>query len=290
MRALLIRLCRVIPDSLYLKVIFYKNIRQVLDLKNPETFNEKLQWLKINDRNPDYTKLVDKYEVRKYIKEKIGEKYLVPLIGVWKNAYEIDFTKMPEQFVLKCNHDSKSVIICKDKNKLDKQKIIKKLNKHLKSNAYWYGREWFYKNVQPLIIAEEYLEDRNSRTLNDYKVLCFNGKARLIQVHCNRGSKNYTQDFYDLEWNHLNIEQGVKLTDNPLEKPGFLEEMITLSEKLAKNLIHARIDWYFVNNQLYFGEITFYDGSGFVRFANSDDDILLGNMINIKDTYENKDF
>ncbi|MGE7857268.1 ATP-grasp fold amidoligase family protein [Bacillus sp. NPDC094064] len=282
MKSLLIRLFRIIPDSLYLKIIFYKNIRKNLDLKNPRTFNEKLQWLKINDRNSEYTRLVDKYEVRNYIKEKIGERYLVPLIGVWKDASEIDFEKLPKQFVLKCNHDSKSVVICKDKSKIDVQGIVKKLNSHLKQNAYYYGREWPYKNVKPLIIAEEYLEDQSNQSLIDYKVLCFNGKARLIQVHSNRGSEDYTQDFYDLEWGNMGISQGIKLTETPMEKPNFLDEMTHLSEILATNITHVRVDWYFVNGQLYFGEMTFYDGSGFVPFLNEKDDILLGDMIDLK--------
>lgn len=281
MRYILIRLSRFIPDTLYLKLLFYKNIRQVLNLNNPVSFNEKLQWLKINNRNPEYTKFVDKYEVRKYIKDKIGEKYLIRLIGVWNNASEIDFSKLPNQFVLKCNHDSKSVIICRDKSNLNLQKTIKKLNKHLKQNAYLYGREWPYKNVKPCIIAEEYLEEQINQSLIDYKVLCFNGKAKLIQVHCGRGTENYTQDFYDLEWNHMNIDQGIKLTESPLERPTFLDEMILLSEILAKDLIHVRVDWYFVNGQLYFGEITFFDGSGFVPFTNREDDVLLGNMIDL---------
>lgn len=282
MKSLLIRLFRIIPDSLYLKIIFYKNIRRTLDLKNPRTFNEKLQWLKINDRNSEYTRLVDKYEVRNYIKEKIGERYLVPLIGVWNDASEIDFEKLPKQFVLKCNHDSKSVVICKDKSKVDVQGIVKKLNSNLKQNAYYYGREWPYKNVKPRIIAEKYLEDQSNQSLIDYKVLCFNGKARLIQVHSNRGSENYTQDFYDLEWENMGISQGIKLTETPMEKPNFLDEMIHLSEILAKNIIHVRVDWYFVNGQLYFGEMTFYDGSGFVPFLDEKDDILLGDMIDLK--------
>ena len=282
MKFILIKLSRFIPDSLYLKLIFYKNIRTVLNLKDPVSFNEKLQWLKIHDRNPEYTTLVDKYEVRNHIKETIGGKYLIPLLGVWSNAAEIDFEKLPNQFVLKCNHDSKSVVICKDKSKLNIQKTRKKLNKCLKQNAYWYGREWPYKNVKPSIIAEEYLEEDNNQTLIDYKALCFNGKVKYFQVHCGRGSANYTLDFYDEKWNHMNIELDVKCTEVPLERPIFFEEIIFLSELLAKNLIHVRVDWYFVKGQLYFGEITFFDGSGFIPFINIQDDILLGDLIDIR--------
>ncbi|BDH61228.1 glycosyl transferase [Lysinibacillus sp. PLM2] len=283
MQTMLIKLCRFIPDSIYLKLLFYKNVKKFLNLKNPTTFNEKLQWLKLNDRKQEYTKLVDKYEVRNYIKEEIGEKYLIPLLAVWNNASEIDFSKLPNQFVLKCNHDSRSVIICKDKRKINIQKTVKKLNMHLKQNAYWYGREWPYKNVKPLILAEEFLEEEINQPLVDYKVLCFNGKAKFVQVHCGRGTENYTQDFYDLEWNRTTIGQkGINHSKVPLNKPVFLKKMIFLSEILAKDFIHVRVDWYFVKDQLYFGELTFFDGSGFLPFSKTHDDVLLGNLINIQ--------
>lgn len=281
MRQTLIRLCRFIPDKLYLRLLFFKNMKQVLDLENPVTFNEKLQWLKINDRNPEYTKLVDKYEVKKYIADKIGEQYVIPLLGVWNNAYEIDFSKLPNQFVLKCNHDSKSVIIVKDKSKLNIQETIKKLNKCLKLNAYWYGREWPYKNVKPCIIAEKFMEEKKGQALVDYKVFCFHGKAKLIEIIRGRYTENYTQDIYDIEWNNTGIGQGYKTDENYLEKPVFFDEMIELSEILAKDIIHVRVDWYFVNNQLYFGELTFFDGSGFVPFENKEDDVLLGSWIDL---------
>jgi len=286
MRSLLINLGRFMPDSLYLRILYYKNMREFLNLKNPVAFNEKLQWLKINNRKPEYSRLVDKYEVRNYVKEKIGEKYLVPLLGVWDTASDIDFNNLPSKFVLKCNHDSRSVVICKDKSKLNIQDTVKKLNKHLKRNLFWYGREWPYKNVKPCVIAEEYLEEHNNQSLIDplidYKVLCFNGKAKVVQVHCGRGTDNYTQDHYDLVWNYMKIDQGIKLTDTPMNKPPFLEDMIYLSEILVKDIIHVRVDWYFVKGQLFFGEITFFAGSGFFRFINKDDDVLLGNMINLK--------
>lgn len=283
MQTMLIKLCRFIPDSIYLKLLFYKNVKKFLNLKTPTTFNEKLQWLKLNDRKQEYTKLVDKYEVRNFIKEKIGEKYLIPLLAVWNNASEIDFSKLPNQFVLKCNHDSSSAIICKDKRKINIQETVKKLNRNLKQNAYWYGREWPYKNVKPLIIAEEFLEEEINQPLVDYKVLCFNGKAKFVQVHCGRGTENYTLDFYDLEWNHTTIGQkGINLSKVPLNKPVFLKKMIFLSEILAKDFIHVRVDWYFVKNQLYFGELTFFDGSGFLPFSKTHDDVLLGNLINIQ--------
>lgn len=282
MKYFLLKLLRFIPDKIYLWMIFYKNTREIINFKNPEGFNEKLQWLKINDRNPEFTKLTDKYEVKKYIADQIGEQYVIPILGVWYNAYDIDFDKLPNQFVLKCNHDSRSVIICKDKSKFDIKSAIKKLNRHLKFNAYWYGREWPYKNIKPCIIAEEFMEEQKDQALVDYKVFCFNGKAKLIEVIRGRYTENYTQDIYDIEWNNTGIGQGYKTDKSYLEIPDFLEEMIKLSEKLAKDIIHVRVDWYFINNQLYFGELTFFDGSGFAPFENKADDLLLGSWLDLK--------
>ncbi|MCX7883741.1 MAG: glycosyl transferase [Caloramator sp.] len=250
-----------------------------LDLQNPKTFNEKLQWLKLYDRNPLYTKLVDKYEVRKYIAETIGEEYLVPLIGVWDKFEEIHFNKLPNQFVLKCTHDSGGVVICKDKNNFDIEKARKKINKALKRNYYYYGREWPYKNVKPRIICEEFISDKET-TPDDYKVLCFNGKAKLIEVHIDRFG-NHKQDFYDIKWNKTKISQGNINSNYFYEKPKLLEKMLELSEILANNMYHIRIDWFMINDKLYFGEITFFDGSGFDPFDNIEDDYLLGSWIDL---------
>ena len=284
MRHILFKLFRFLPDKLYLWLFFYKNSKEIINFKNPKGFNEKLQWLKIYDRNPEYTKLADKYEVKKYVGDQIGAQYVIPLLGVWHNANDINFDKLPNQFVLKCNHDSRSVIICKDKNKLDIKNSIKKLNKSLKFNAYWYGREWPYKNIKPYIIAEKFMEEEKGQALVDYKLFCFNGKVKLIEVIRGRYTENYTQDIYDIQWNNTGIGQGYKTDESNLKRPDFLEEMIKLTEELAKDIIHVRIDWYFINNQLYFGEFTFFDGSGFVPFENKDDDLLLGSWLKLGST------
>lgn len=281
MKQLIMKMSRFIPDPLYITILYYKNIRKFLNLKSPKTFNEKLQWIKIHDRNPEYTRLVNKYEVRSYIASKIGEKYLITLIGVWDSVFDINFNNLPNKFVLKCNHDSKSTVICRDKSRLDIRMVRNKLDLHLKQNAFWYGREWPYKDVKPCIIAEKYMEDTIGTVLTDYKVLCFNGKAKLIQVHNGRGTQNYTQDFYDIDWNKTNIMQGARVSQVIFEKPSFLKEMVELSETLAEGTLHSRIDWYFVKGQIYFGEITFFDGSGFVPFENEEDDLLLGSWIKL---------
>lgn len=273
-----------IPDEIYLKILYRLSLGESCNLKNPVKYNEKLQWLKLHDRKPEYERMVDKYEVRAYISEKLGEEYLIPCYGVYNSFDQIDFSKLPEQFVLKCTHDSGSVEICKDRSAFDIKKVGERLTESLKKNYYYTYREWPYKNVKPRIIAEKFMVDETVDDLRDYKVMCFNGEAKLIEVHENRFARErgYTQTFYDREWNKLDIAQkGFVPTDELREKPAKLEEMLELSETIAKNMYHARIDWYLVGDKLYFGEITFFDGSGFAKFDNERDDIFFGNLIRI---------
>ena len=253
-----------------------------LNLASPKTFNEKLQWLKLYDHKPEYTMMVDKYAVRKYIADTIGEEYLIPLLGVWDNPDDIDFDALPKQFVLKCNHNSGlGMCICKDKSKLDIEKVKAGLRKGLKQDYYLTCREWPYKNVKRRIIAEEYMSDEGKEELSDYKVLCFNGEAKLIEVHKGRFYGNHTADNYDEFWNKTDIEQyDLPKSDDIMPKPAFLEEMLYLSKLLSKNLIHVRVDWYFTNNRLYFGELTFFDGSGYNQFC-GDADEFLGSLIKL---------
>lgn len=269
----------VLSDENFLKIRYRATFHKNLDLDNPKTFNEKLQWLKLNDRNPKYTKMVDKYEVKKYISENIGSEYVIPTIGTYEHFDEINFDKLPNKFVIKCTHDSGGLVICKDKNKLNINKARKKINKALKRNFYICGREWPYKNVKPRIIIEKYLEDESGWELKDYKVLCFNGKARLIEIHSGR-FENHTQDFYDINWKKTDITQG-PTADKLYNKPKNFDLMIKFSEKLSKNIRHVRIDWYEVNGKLLFGEITFFDGSGFVKFDKDEYDLRLGKMIDL---------
>lgn len=273
-----------VPDAIYLKILYRLSLGESCNLKNPVKYNEKLQWLKLHDRKPEYEKMVDKYEVRAYIAEKLGEEYLIPCYGVYDSFEQIDFSKLPEQFVLKCTHDSGSVEICKDRNAFDIKKAGERLTEALKKNYYNTYREWPYKNVKPRIIAEKFMVDEAVDDLRDYKVMCFNGEAKLIEVHENRFARDrgYTQTFYDREWNKLEIAQdGYMPEDDKREKPAKLEEMLALSETIAKDMYHARIDWYLIADKLYFGEITFYDGSGFTKFADEKDDIFLGGLIEL---------
>lgn len=278
------RLLKWVNDKKCVELLYEAHTGKKLDLKNPKRFNEKLQWIKLYDRKPEYTQYVDKYAVRSYVKEKIGEQYLIPLIGVWKNAREIDFNEMPNQFVLKCNHDSGSVTICKNKSEFDIVKARKKLNRALKKGTFYHGREWPYKNVKRKIIAEKFMSDGTGKELNDYKVFCFNGVARLVQIHKGRFS-NHTQDYYDKEWNKLDIYQGVPQSSELMPKPEFLDEMLRLSEILSQGIPEVRIDWYAINGALYFGEMTFFDASGFDDFEPDQWNEIIGSWIILPQKY-----
>lgn len=269
-----------LDDKTFLRIKYQSRTRKKLNLNNPTRFNEKLQWIKLYDRNPEYTVMVDKYAVREYIAQAVGQQYLIPLIGVWDNPDEIDFDALPNQFVLKCNHNSGlGMCICKDKSKLDIEDTKNKLRQGLAQDFFIITREWPYKNVKRRIIAEQYMDD-GSGELRDYKVLCFNGEPKLIQYHQGRFTY-HTQDFYDTQWNRLPITQGSPLSENILEKPVFLEEMLELSRKLAKDIPHVRVDWYYVGGQLYFGELTFFDASGYDDFEPDEWNEILGSWITL---------
>jgi hypothetical protein len=277
-----LRVARIIPDRTLLKIKYKAAIGRKLDLENPKSFNEKLQWLKLNDRKPEYCKMVDKYEVRKFVAATIGEEYLVPLLGVYDSYAEIDFAGLPNRFVLKPNHTSGDVFLCTDKSAIDYGELEKMVKKWLKKNYYWLHREWPYKYVKPKIICEQFIS-ANDASPDDYKVLCFNGSAKLIQVHSDR-FHNHRQDIYDLNWNRIDMAWGFETSDYlaPADKkPEQLEKMLALSERLAQHTYQVRIDWYHVDGNLYFGEMTFFDGAGFTAFANEADDDLLGSWINL---------
>ncbi len=274
------------PDKMYLELIYKARTGRKLDLQNPQGYGEKLQWIKLYDRKPEYIQMVDKYTVREYIKTHIGEQYLIPLLGVWEDPQAIDFSLLPEQFVLKCTHDSGSVCICKDKSQFNKEDAISKLSKHQKTGTYWKTREWPYKHVKARIIAEQYMEDESGDELKDYKVLCFNGVPKLIELHRGR-FKIHTQDFYDTNWNKTDISQdgvGLSLTTEHVPKPACFEEMLEKSALLSQGIPHLRVDWYSINGRLYFGELTFFDASGFDLFDRESDELMLGEWIQLPTT------
>lgn len=272
------------PDESYLKWMYRLHTGKKLDLENPKTFNEKLQWLKLHDYKPEYTRMVDKHEAKNYVSEKIGEEFIIPTLGVWDCFDEIDFDRLPNQFVLKCTHDSGGLVIVKDKSKLNKAVAKRKIESSLKRNYYYAGRERPYKHVVPRILAETYMEDAQRQELSDYKVMCFGSEPKLIQIHRGRFGV-HTQDFYDSEWNKLDIIQGLPMSNEVLERPVFLEKMLELSRILADGVPQMRVDWYFVNGRLYFGELTMFDGSGFCEFVPDYWNIELGNWIRLPEIW-----
>ena len=271
------------PDDEFLKRMYKLHFCKELNLDNPKTFNEKLQWLKLYDRKPEYTRMVDKYEAKGYVAERIGEEYIIPTIGVWDKFDDIDFDSLPDKFVLKCTHDSGGLVICKDKSKLDIKAAKKKINKHMKRKYFYIWREWPYKNVKPRIIAEKYMEDEKTAELRDYKFFCFNGEAKLLFIATDRqtAGEETKFDFFDMEYNHLPFTNGHPNAAVPPEKPMCFDEMRSLAEKLSVGIPHLRVDFYEVNGKVYFGELTFSHWSGMVPFDPPEWDDKLGEWIGL---------
>lgn len=278
-----IKFSKLIPDRAYLKLKYRANFGRKLNLKSPKTFNEKLQWLKLYDRKTEYTALVDKYEVKSHVAEKIGEEYIIPTLGVWDHAEDIDFDALPNQFVLKCTHDSGGIVICRDKSQLDVEKAKRILNRALKNNFYFSGREWPYKNVKARILAEQYMEDAETAELRDYKVHNFNGEPKLVLVCGNRFSKSgLTEDFYSNTWEHLNVRRpNHPNADVPAEMPEVLQQMFEFSRILSKGVPFLRTDFYIVNHKIYFGELTFFPANGFAPFDPEEWDDTFGSWIKL---------
>ncbi len=270
-------------DELYLKLYYRKSFHKKLNLDNPTTFSEKLQWLKLNNRCPKYTEMVDKFSAKQYVAKIIGEKYIVPTITIWNSVDEIDWDILPKQFVLKTTHDSGGIVICKDKDKLNKQKALEKLAWAFRHDNYSITREWPYKNVPRRIIAEHYLEDEYGE-LRDYKFLCFNGEPRLMFIATDRGNvkRGGTKfDFFDMDFKHMPIVQGHPNAKKEFEKPNVYNEMKIIAEKLSKGIPHVRVDLYNVNGKIYFGELTFFHFSGFCPFIPEKWDKEIGSWVEL---------
>lgn len=269
-------------DAAYLKHCYKGYIGHELDLANPKGFNEKLQWLKLYDHNPLYTRLVDKYRVKQWVADSIGSEYVTKTYSTWECAEDIDISALPERFVLKTNHDSGGIAICSNRATFNLAAAKNKLAKHLGTNFYWGGREWPYKNVKPLVFAEEYLEpDPVKNDLVDYKIMCFGGKARCVFTCEGRAAGDLRIDFYDLDWNHLPFQRHYPNADSIEPRPAGLDKMIELSEKLSRGIPFVRCDFYQVGDRLYFGELTFYPGSGFEEFSPESWDTELGSWIEL---------
>lgn len=272
-----------LEDEQYVKLQFRAQVGKWPNLKNPETFNEKLQWLKLHDRKPIYTTMVDKYAVKKYVADLIGEEYIIPTLGVWDKFEDIDFDALPNQFVLKCTHDSGGLVICRDKDSLDKRKAKEKIERSLKRNYYWSGREWPYKDVKPRIIAEQYMEDTKTEELRDYKFFCFDGVAKALFIATDRQKEGEEVkfDFYDMDFRHLDFKQGHPNASVSPAKPETFNEMRQLAEKLSKGIPQLRVDFYEVNGKAYFGELTFSHFSGMVPFNPEKWDETFGSWIKL---------
>lgn len=273
---------RFLPDELYIQLNYFAHFKKFADLRNPKTYNEKLNWLKLHDRNPLYTELVDKYAVKEYIDRKIGGGYTIPTLGIWNSFDEIDFDALPDQFVLKCTHDSEGLVIVQDRTRFNKSKARVKITNALRQNFYHIGREYPYKDVQPRIIAEPYMVDNRYGELRDYKFFCFNGVPRVMFIATGRSVDNVKFDYYDLNFTHMDIKQKYDNSDEKIERPKSFDEMLELARKLSKEFPHVRVDFYEVNGKVYFGELTFYHFSGFMPFQPNEWDVIFGNWLDIK--------
>lgn len=275
-----IKITYIIPDKMYLTLMFYIKMHRKINWNNPKTFNEKLQWLKLYDRNPEYTTLVDKYKVKEFVVKTIGEEHIISTLGVWEKFEDINFDALPNQFVLKCTHDSGGVVIVKDKEKIDIPLIREKIEKAMKVNYYYLGREWVYKHVEPRIICEEYIgSDENE--LIDYKLMCFNGKVKCTFICSNRERGKLFVNFYDRKWNPMPFIRHYPKNEKEFSKPILYENMVSLAEKLAQNIKFVRVDFYIRGEKILFGEMTFYPGNGMEKFEPEEWDRKLGDWLEL---------
>lgn len=277
---------KFLPDKIYLNVFYFSTTGKFINFKNPKGFNEKQQWLKVNDRKPEYTKLVDKLAVREHIGTVLGEEYLFPLLGKWESFDDIDFSELPNQFVLKCNHDSGSTKVIKDKSSLTKEQLdeMRKFYvKRLKQDFFYAGREYPYKGIKPYIIAEQLMVDENNpeKSIEDYKFFCFNGEPKVMFVVTDR-NEDCRFDYFDMDYNHLDIiRRGHPNSDKPVKKPETFEQMKEIATKLSQGKKFVRIDLYEINGKIYFGEYTFFTGGGFQLFSPPKWERKLGDWLDI---------
>ena len=301
---------RLIPDKIFLKLLFKIRYNKKLNLKNPQTYNEKIQWLKLYDRRDNYTNIVDKVEVKKYVASIIGDEHIIKTIGVYNKWDDIDFSKLPNKFVIKCTHDSGGLIVCRDKKKLDYEKAKIKIENCLKKNYYHSAREWPYKNVKPRILIEEYLsvdqhKGKNGKIsslekiqlkngLLDYKFMCFDGEVKALFLDIGvigsgvGHAEEYYRNVYDKNFNLMPFLETRQNYPEKVYKPDHYEEMVKIAEKLSKGFPHIRVDLYNINGKIYFGELTFYHGSGLSnKFIPEEWNKTFGSYINL-DKIKNK--
>lgn len=283
LKSLLYRLALVVPDRWFVALKFRKNLGRWPDLRNPKTFNEKLNWLKLHDHNPLYTTMVDKYEAKRYVASIIGEEYIIPTLGVWERAEDIDFDSLPDKFVLKATHDSGRVIICRDKSKLDRAQAVADMRASLKRNFYAVTREWPYKNVKPRIIAETLLETTDGEDLKDYKFFCFNGRVEFMKIDFDRDTF-HRANYYDRKFELLDISEKRSCPSDPsrcFERPLQFDLMIRLAEQLAVGIPFLRVDFYNIGESVYWGETTFFPDSGMGQLSPDGVDESLGALVHL---------
>lgn len=270
-------------DRTFIKWEYFSGMKKFPDLENPTTFNEKLQWLKLNDIHPEYSRIVDKAESKKYVKEVLGEggeEFLIPTLGVWNSFNEIDFSILPNQFVLKTTHDSGGVVVIKDKINMNLTKVQETIQRSLNHNFYYQHREYPYKDIKPRILAEKFMVDESGTELKDYKFFCFNGEPKFLFVATDR-PKNTHFDFFDMNWKHLPITQGHPNSTKEIKKPVGFENMKSLAQRLSKGFPHVRVDLYDINGHVYFGELTFFHFSGNVPFEPEEWDYKIGEWLKL---------
>jgi len=278
---------KLIPDKVIIKKSFKKHMGYNLDFNNPETLNEKINWLKLYDRTELHTTVADKYKVRAYVEEKIGAKYLIPLLYHTKDSDDIIPENLPEgNYIIKTNHDSSGGVIVRDSSLIDWELTRKRFKRLLKENHYYSTIEWQYKNIEPRIVVEDLLTYEDGSIPDDYKCHCFNGKLAFVMIDFDRHSETRTRNLYDPNWNLIPCNWG-RPYGKEVEKPGNFEEMKELAEKLSKDFTYARVDFYLVKGAIYFGEITFHHASGFQKFYTHECDLKFGQQLNIKKTNEN---
>ena len=265
-----------LPDKTFIIVKYWLRNKSWLNLKKPRTFNEKMQWLKLYGHRPEYTIMADKYRVKNYVTERIGSEYVIPCLGVWENASDINFDILPSQFVLKCNHDSGGVFVCKDKKDFDIEKVKEQLQKNLNVNYFSSGRDKQYRDIERLVFAEAYIDDGRQGELQDYKFWCFNGVPKYMYI-TNKGSKIF-ENFYDMDFNVVDIKHGSERRIPEYTVPAEFEQMKSLATRLSTGIPFVRIDFYDVNGHIYFGEYTFFDWGGFKAFGDNWD-TELGKLI-----------
>jgi hypothetical protein len=282
---LMVLTARLWPAELYLKCYYYLHLHEWPNLKHPQNFTEKLNWLKLHDRRPLYTKLADKCEVKKYVSEKIGSDKIIPLLGVWDHFDEIDFDQLPDQFVLKCTHDSGGFWICKDRSIFNQEEARQFFNKELRKNYYWNKREWVYKDIKPRIIAEPYIDSLGKPESFEYKLTCMNGVCKVFTICTGIAHSEFelrTNDHYDRDFNHLPWYAYYKNSKKPVQIPPQAKEIIEYAEKLSEGIPQVRVDFYVINDKVYFGEMTFYTWAGIIEFTPPEWNDIMGSWLDLK--------